>query len=177
MKQFLFWVAVLGWTLGLIVHILSLADIDVTERIPFVWILHLGIFVVWIPAILVLRKNEDLRKLQKSGLLTRMNPFGFFKIIFKNVPRWLIVIAIVGFFYAIINFMLFVATQRGVPDIQNGQYVLQSHGTLIKTLTEQEYHHFKANEVRGFSGHWIAFYGIAMAVLFPFKLQTGNIIT
>jgi len=106
-----------------------------------------------------------------------MNTFGFLKIIFKNVPRWLIVIAIVGSFYAFINFVLFVATQHGVPDIQNGQYVLQSHGTLIKTLSEQEYHHFKANEVRGFSGHWIAFYGIAMAVLFPFKLQTENRIT
>jgi hypothetical protein len=176
MKQFLFWVAVLGWTLGLTVHILSLAGIDVTELIPFVWILHIGIFVVWIPAILALKKNEDLVRFQKSRLLTRMNTFGFLKIIFKNVPRWLIVIAIVGSFYAFINFVLFVATQHGVPDIQNGQYVLQSHGTLIKTLSEQEYHHFKANEVRGFSGHWIAFYGIAMAVLFPFKLQTEKMI-
>ena len=105
-----------------------------------------------------------------------MNPFDFFKPILKNIPSWLIVITIAGFFYAIINFMLFIASRLGSPDIQNGQYVLQNHGQLIKTLTEREYHHYKANELRGFSGHWIAFYGIATAALFPFKLQTENII-
>jgi len=63
--------------------------------------------------------------------------------------------------------MLFAISQSGVPDIKNEQYILQNHGQLIRILTEQEYHHYKANEVRGFSGHWIAFYGIAMAVLFP----------
>jgi len=176
MKKFLFWLAVLGWTLALIVHVVSVADIDVTQKIPFVWILHIGIFIVWIPAILVLRKNEELKNLKKIGVLTRMNPFDFFKPILKKIPSWLIVITIAGFFYAIINFMLFIASRLGSPDIQNGQYVLQNHGQLIKTLTEREYHHYKANELRGFSGHWIAFYGIATAALFPFKLQTENII-
>ena len=171
MKKFLFWFAALGWMAGLIVNVLSVADIDITEKVPFIWILHVGIFVVWIPTILKLRKNEELKLFQKSGVLTRTNPTGFFKIILKNMPTWLIIISAIGFIYAIINFMLFAAGQPGVPDIQNGQYVLQNHGQLIRTLTEQEYHHYKANEARGFSGHWIAFYGMAMAVLFPYKLK------
>lgn len=174
MKKFLFYFAVTGWTLGLIVHLLSLADIDITDKVPFIWVLHIGIFVVWLPTVLDLNKNEELREYQQSGKLNKMNPVEFFKIIFRQTPNWLAIIAIGGFFYAIINFMLFVISHHGTPDIQDGQYILHNHGQLLKTLTEQEYHHFKANEVRGFSGHWIAFYGLAAAVLFPFNRQKTN---
>ena len=171
MKKFLFYFAATGWTLGLIVHILSLADYDVEDKVPFVWILHLGIFVVWLPTILNLRKNEEFIAYRKSKMMNRMNPFGFLKIIFKQTPIWLRIIAIGGFLYAGINFMLFITSQHGTPGIQDGQYILHNHGYVIKTLTEQEYHHYKANIVRGFSGHWLVFYGLAAAVLYPFNKQ------
>ena len=174
MKKILFYFAVTGWTLGLIVHLLSLADLDVTDKVPFVWILHIGIFVVWLPTVLELKKNKELKAYQQSGMLNRMNPLGFFKIIFQQTPTWLTIIAIGGFFYAGINFIMFMNSQHGVPEIKDGQYILSNHGQLIKTLTEQEYHHYKANEVRGFSGHWILFYGVAAAILFPFNRQTTN---
>jgi hypothetical protein len=175
MKKFLFYFAVTGWTLGLIIHILSIADFDITEKVPFVWLLHIGIFAVWISAIRELTKNEEFQAFQQSGMLNKMDYLGFYKIIFKQTPTWLTIIAIGGIFYAFINFMLFFISQIGTPDIKDGQYILHSHGQLIKTLTEQEYHHYKANEVRGFSGHWLAFYGIAAAILFPFgKKLTAN---
>lgn len=60
------------------------------------------------------------------------------------------------------------SSQPGSPEIQDGQYILQNHGKLIRTITEQEYHHYKANEVRGFSGHWLIFYGFSAALLYPF---------
>jgi hypothetical protein len=173
LKKILFGLAVTGWSLGLIVHLLSLADFDVTSKVSFVWLLHLGIFVVWLPAVIDLKKNEELKEFQRSGLLNRMNLVAFYKIIFKQTPPWLTVIAIVGFFYALINFALFMSAQTGVPNFKDGQYILQNHGKLIKILTVQEYHHYKANEVRGFSGHWVAFYGIAAAILFPYNKKTA----
>ncbi|MCU0350347.1 MAG: hypothetical protein MUF43_05880 [Flavobacterium sp.] len=169
MKKYLFYFALTGWTLGIIVHMLSLADIDVTEKVPFVWFLHFGIFVVWIPVVLDLKKNEELQQYQQSGMPNRMNPIKFFKIIFKETPTWMIIIAGAGFFYASINFTLFISSQIGTPDVKDGQFILHNHGQLIKTLTEQEYHHYIANEVRGFSGHWIFFYGIATAVLYKYS--------
>jgi hypothetical protein len=169
MKKYLFYLALTGWILGLLVHILSLADIDVTETVPFVWLLHIGIFVVWLPVILDLKKNEELQEYQQSGMLNRINPVGFYKIIFRETPTWMAIFVVAGFFYALFNFMLFFASQGGTPSIKDGQYILQNHGQLIKTLTEQEYHHYKANEVRGFSGHWILFYGFATAVLYKFS--------
>lgn len=174
MKKFLFYFAISSWSMGLIVHLLSLADIAITDKVPLVWILHLGIFVVWIPTILDLRKNEELKAYQQSRLQNKANPLDFLKIIFRQTPTWLTVIAIGGFFYAGINFMLFMNVQTGVPAIKDGQYILHNHGQFIKNITEQEYYHLKANEIRGFSGHWLAFYGIAAAVLFPFKRQNRN---
>jgi hypothetical protein len=169
MMKFLFYFALTGWTLGLLVHLLSLADIDVTEFVPFVWVLHIGLFVVWIPAVLDLKNNEELQEFQQGDFLQRMNSFAYFKIVFKNTPTWMTIIAIGSFFYAGLNFLLFMTSQLGTPDIKDGHFVLQNHGQLIKNLTEQEYHHYKANEVRGFSGHWILFYGVATAILYKFS--------
>lgn len=169
MQKPLFYLAIAGWTLGLIVHLFSLADVDVTDKVPFIWVLHLGIFVVWLPAVLKLRKDEELKAYQQSDFWSRMNPLGFYKIIFRHTPTWLIIIAIGGFFYAMINFWLFMDSHLGTPDIKDGQYVIQYRGELVKILTEQEYIHYKANEVRGFSGHWLVFYGFAAAILYPFN--------
>lgn len=168
MKKYIFYLAVVGWTVGLVVHLLAVADVDVTAKVPFVWGLHIGVFVVWLPAILILKNSKAAQDFQKTGTLNTMNPGAILKMMFHNTPAWLTVIAIGGFFYATINIMLFMASQPGVPDIQNGQYILHNHGQLIKKLTEQEYHHYRANELRGFSGHWLAFYGMAAAILFPF---------
>jgi hypothetical protein len=165
MKKYLFYFAAICWILGLIVHIQSLIGINVTEQFPYIWLLHVGIFVVWIPVVLDLNKNDEYREAQRN----RANPLKSISIIFKDVPQWLKILALVGFVYAIINFLLFMATQSGTPDFREGQYILHNRGEVIKILTEQEYHHYKANEVRGFSGHWLAFYGMAMALLYKYR--------
>ena len=173
MKNVFFYFAITGWTLGLIIHLLSIADYNTAEKVPFIWFLHIGIFIVWLPAVLILTKNEELKAFRQSGLLKQLNPIAATKIFFGQTPTWLTIIAVAGFFYAIINGMFFmVTTQLGALDIKNGQYILHNHGKLIKTLTEQEYYHYKANEVRFFSGHWLLFYGLAAAILFPFNKQT-----
>jgi hypothetical protein len=81
MKKFLFYFAVVCWTLGLLIHLLSLADTDITDKVPFVWLLHLGIFIVWLPIVYYLRSNEELNRYQ-SQIPNNLNPFGLLKIIF-----------------------------------------------------------------------------------------------
>lgn len=174
MRKFLFWFALTGWLISLIIHILSIADVDVTNKVPFVWILHIGVIVIWVPAILIMKKSRDLNKYANSKASAKPGIFYYLKIIYSSTPKWLLIIAAVGFVYAIINFNHFAASQPGTPDLQNGQYILQNHGQLIKNISEQEYHHYKANELRLFSGHWIAFYGMAMAILYPFNSNLGK---
>lgn len=170
MKKLIFILAFTGWILSLTVHLLALADVDVEARYPFVFLLHIGAIAIMWPVVLEMKKNEEFKAYQQSGLRNRLNPFAYFKIVFKQTPPVVAAIAIAGFFYAIVNFSLFFFTSEfGVAEFKDGQYILQNHGHLIKTLTEQEYHHYKANQVRGFSGHWIAFFGVAAAFMFPFS--------
>ena len=73
MRELLFSSAVTGWTLGFIVHLLSIADIDITDKVPYVWLLHAGIFVVVIPMILYLKDNKELKQYQQSGMHNRLH--------------------------------------------------------------------------------------------------------
>lgn len=164
MRKIFFCLAIIGWTLGLTVHLLSIVDFDVSARFPFVWVLHLGIFVVFIPAILYHKKNKGLEHFWE---FEKTDTPGSVELDLEHAPKWLQVIAWGGAFYAALNFVLFLISQDGSPTVKDGQFILENHGKLIKILTEQEYHHYLANQLRGFSGHWMAFYGFAAAALYP----------
>lgn len=153
MKIFLFYFAVTGWTIGLIVNLISIAEIDITVKIHFlwIWVLTIGTFIVWLPIVFELKNNEELIALKQSNTLTRINPFIYLKITFKNAPTWLTIISILGFFYATSSTNLnSLKSQKGIADIIDGKYSIQSHGQII-ILTEQEYHQHKANEIRAIS--------------------------
>lgn len=171
MQKIFFYPAAAGWIAGFIIHVLTFADIDVADRFPFIWILHLMIFVVWIPAIIKIRKmqtHQPISNIPGRNLFSRINALT------PATPQWMKILAFAGFYYAIFNFAWFIFHHNGSPSMQNGTYVLQNHGQLIREITEKEFHHFKALEIRGFSGHWIAFYGIATAILFPFDLKNAK---
>ena len=139
MKKILFSIALLGWITSLAVHIAAATSATLFEEYPIVMGLHLGVFVVWIPMMLYLKRDEEYMHFQQSGLLRRSNPFKLFNILLKNAPIYLKLIAVAGLIYAPINFI--------VPMAGPGMM----------------------NTARLFSGHWMAFYGIAMAVVYPFK--------
>ena len=84
-----------GLVLSLWVHLGALMGQRVAPE-SFFWILHIGIFVVWLPAVLVAQR-----------LVGNMNRMDFWKIVLKNSPDWMryMVYAFGG--YAVINFLLF----------------------------------------------------------------------
>jgi hypothetical protein len=94
--------------------------------------LHVGIFVVWIPAVLVaqrLARGYERRDVWKAVL--------------RGLPVWLQTAGRLLFGYALVNFavfLLFLAPNKGPAT----------------TL----------NEFRGFSGHWMLFYGAAFGILY-----------
>ena len=165
----LFYFTLACWAASLIAHLSSIADFDLIDKFPFIWFLHAGIFIIAITAIFVVRQFPEMQNQQ-----IRSNPFKVLKTLTKETPYWLIAIAVAGFIYAGINFSLFASSQLGSPEIKDGQFILENHGQFIKTITEQEYHHYQANIVRGFSGHWLAFYGIGLTILYPFKKKRND---
>jgi len=94
-----------------------------------VFLLHLGIFVVWVP--LVFLANRTMPKPGRGNM----------DHLFAELPKWMRVAAGTLFVYALLNFAWFIYCTRQYP----------RHGVPFSV------------ELRGFSGHWMMFYGVAAA--------------
>jgi len=159
MNRFLGFVALTGFVLAAVTHVFALAGVDVAEHFPFVWLLHVGIFVVFVPYVFSSRKVLGTRPSLAD--------------IRALVPGWVFFAGLAVLICAMVNFALFAAaTQGGNPAMEAGKYVLKNHGRLIRELSGAEYEALRANELRGFSGHWLFFYFVPFAY-FIFAKRPG----
>lgn len=153
--------ALWGFLMSLVVHGATYAGVNLSEKLPWVWGLHVLIFPLAIPMILRLRAR---------GLEGR----DFWKSFFAPTPKWVKYFVYALGAYTLINFLLFLyLVKGGSPDIRDGQYVLHNHGKIIRELTAEEYATYKAYVLRGFSGHWLYFYFVS-AVFYLFPIQKKN---
>ena len=85
----------------------------------------------------------------------------------KNIaPQWLRVLTPVLIVYAFINFVLWVAIDKGGPVVErDGQYLILSHGTVLSKLSEAEYNKQHAHFVRFVSGGWMSCFCVALILL------------
>ena len=153
--------ALFGLLISCAVHIASLIGINVSQHIPGIFLLHIGVFIVFIPFVLASQKT-----------LGRRPSWSQLGAVF---PTWSLLATCILMLYVLINFALFsIATEGGSPSIVDGKYLLSNHGKLIRELSFAEFNAFKANEIRGFSGHWLLFYFVPCAY-FLFRRRTANI--
>jgi hypothetical protein len=98
------WLAAIGFAASLAAHLLALAG----KAMPgayMVWGLHLGIFVVWLPAVLV------------ANGVTRANGGKFsWKLVLAGCPLWMVRTLYVVFAYAALNFMWLLIAANSPPD-------------------------------------------------------------
>jgi hypothetical protein len=122
-----------GLLASLTVHLYALFNLP-NPLGSFVWALHVGIFVVFFPAILTTNKALSNEKFQQKD---------FWAVALKGCPPWMRTM-VYGFFgYAFLNFAYFIAFAEKDPHNAN-----------------------TAATVRGFSGHWMAFYSASLALLY-----------
>ncbi len=167
-NKFFFLLAATCWVLAVVTNLTAwLAHYDMSRIFPPLFVLHIGVFVVWIPAFILLieRQQKSENPLSKRIQL---------KVVLRDTPWWLISIAGLGMVYAMYNWAGFVANNEGNPEFRDGQYLLMEHANVIRTITLDEYNSAQANITRGFSGHWVAFYGSAAAILYPFGIRNGT---
>ena len=151
--------ALTGFFISLLVHLTTFFGIDPSKHAPWVWVLHLGIFAVFLPMIFV------------QGVAPKKD---FWNKIFAVIPRWARYTIKAFFAYGIINFALFFFLSKGgVPEVRDGKYVLHNHGQVIRELSENEYDWQKAYIVRGFSGHWMVFY-LVPAMVFWYRGESAH---
>lgn len=139
-------IAAIICTITIIIHVLSIIGIDVQHYFPPVMLLHMLIFVCFVPFVLSLNKRFGGRA--KLGQLRQI------------MPKWTMILGGVLFAYAMINFFVSMDAMGGTADFRDGQYILHNRGELVRVLTEAEYHRSKASMLRMFSGHWIIFSGL-----------------
>ena len=130
------YLAGLGLVLSVIVHISALFGRS-SPLGEISWGLHIGIFVVWIPAVVVANKLVDDFK-QKD----------YWKAVLRGCPKWMRNLTWFFFYYAILNFALFL-----ILNVFGGNANDNENDT-------------PSGVFRGFSGHWMAFYCTAMAILY-----------
>jgi hypothetical protein len=133
--------ALRGFVLSLGAHLSALLGVDVQARVPGVWLLHVGIFLVFIPMVLQLRSVTSARAL------------------LRGIPVWATLLLVLLFLYAFVNFVVvFGGSDWGAPAMRGDAFVLERKGVLIRQITESEYRSLCAARIRGFSGHWLVFY-------------------
>lgn len=124
LKKFFFYLAITGWLLSLIVHLFSIFHFhfNFEEEFPYVFFLHIGIFIVGLPALIFAIKRIKQEKIE----LGIFSFFSFFKIIFGGIPMFMTIIFAATFIYATINDFSFSQSYEGMPDIENEKYILQN---------------------------------------------------
>jgi len=147
--------ALAGFLVSLVVHVEALGGVDVQAAFPYVMLLHGGMFLVFGPFVLISRSDFSGKQSMRQ--------------LAAGLPRWVAVLCGLTFAYAFLNFVLFMVGYQGNPSMSDGKYLLLEHGRLIRELSASQYAAFKANEVRGFSGHWLVFYGIPAAYFLFWK--------
>ena len=132
--------AAIGLVVSLVSHIYSLFGL-LGPLGDFSWIMHIGIIIVWIPAVIA------------SQSLSRGVPSkDFWKAALQGCPPWMRYLTYFFFGYAIFNFALFFISAPSHPP----------SGPMPPSV------------VRGFSGHWMAFYCAAFSILYSKNRLSGQ---
>ena len=143
--------ALLLFFVSLIAHVAAVLGVDVQEHFTLILSLHLGMFVTFVPAIVVIRK-------WRSG-----NPL---IALIRGLPVWARAFTLGLTAYVVINFIMFFGSvAEGQVAERDHRFILEDRGRFVRELTVEEYHSRRALEVRHFSGHWLAFYFVSFAVL------------
>lgn len=156
MSRVIFIFSLLGFCVALVVHGAAIVESNIAKS-NWLYVLHGAVFVAFAPFVICISLGR-----------TKENPF---RGLTQYVPGKAIAIGVLLLIYIWINFIVFMAkSDGGVPDIWEGAYVLHNHGKLLKNISEAEYIGYKSNQLRGFSGHWLAFFYMPM-VYFYFRAK------
>lgn len=151
-RRFLALVATVGLIGSVCVYAASFAGLtvgSVTNAHPWLFIFFGGVFLLYLPVVVI----------EYDGPLSGRE--FFWKGFAKTRPPWAVpAIKILGG-VAIFHFVLFlILTHACSPEIVNGAFVLNDHGTIRRVLDQAEYLSLKGWETRLFASFMISFYTV-----------------
>lgn len=142
--------AVPGLIAGICIFVASFFGLTMDKLGAKAFLLHLGIFAIGIPLVVVERWGKGV------------NPF-------RGKPRWVLRSFQILFLLFVAVFFTFLALSHAAsPEVINGEYVLNSHGKIVGHISERDYLFLKGWELRLFASGWIvAYYALMMYWWFP----------
>ncbi len=150
-RYILGYAAISAFVFSLIVHIISIMGINIVDRIPPIWLIHIVIFILFILVFKDRRSSKTRGKLRDAR---------------EHIPPLVILIMVLLLIYSMANFFI-CNSEEGFMVIKGGRFILTIKGRFIRGVSEEEYTAWMAKELRGFSGHWMFFSFIAaVPVLF-----------
>jgi hypothetical protein len=144
------WISVAGLVLALVVHGTTIWNAD--DAAGLMWPLNFGCIAAVLEARRKVAPNE---------------PFRFY----RHLPFWAVATLYATTAYMIWTFFVCDRLTGGGATvvIENGQFILQVHGRVLKQLTEAEYHLHRTYQLRMFSSGWITFYLMGVLTSFFWK--------
>jgi hypothetical protein len=164
MKQILYKLSVIGWSLSTFIVLLSLIEINLVGKFPFLFILFAGFFVVFIPSFFYAKNNDRIMEYEYEN--NTLFGSGGVPLIpfFKNAPNWILAIIFLSFILAITFISQSFNVENGTVEIINSKYFLTNHGKVIREITENEYTKNKFSTIRAIFGLAMLFYSISILV-------------
>ena len=163
MRRVLAVLAATGVAAAVILYVDGISGTTTDERSHWVAALVVGAILINIPMFVLEPASVKDRTFYWQG-------FG------RGLPRW--AVPLIKMCWVIVlahGAWFFVKGSGGVPLIQDGQFILGSHGRIVRVLTQSEYLSMKADELRLYAVLMFACYLAPMMYWwFPRKRQTDE---
>ncbi len=161
--------ALLGFFASLAVHIAAICGIPAHVYVPAVWALHVGVFIVFFPAII----KQGVGRMRGARNLNEMQQLG--KNFWKSIPRPQFILLQILFVYTFINFFLGMYSVTSNPtSVEAEGAKTQAPASTKVSVTAKETSRVTENRKslqdqavvdRMFSGHWMLFYFASFTLL------------
>jgi hypothetical protein len=150
MRKVIAVVAAPGLVAGIYIFIASFFGLTMDKLGARAILLHLGIFALAIPLFVVDRRSKGVNS-------------------FRGKPRWVVRSTQILGLLCFASFFVFLALSHAAsPEIINGEYVLNNHGTIVGHISQRDYLFLKGWELRLFASGWMfAYYSLMMYWWFP----------
>lgn len=175
MNRIFFILSICGILTCISVNVLSVTGVYVPEGMGFMFLLILGMAIVFVPAVLKLQKlskqnqkerPKGIKGMREQQQKTKSHMLSFWRPLPLGLKILVVLIAVYGF-TNFFSMMYFLGDEQAA--MENGQYVMESKGKIIRDITKEEYYQNKAYQASLFTGHIAIFYSFGMIFHFPRK--------
>jgi hypothetical protein len=148
-RRFLAILSLAGLAASMVVYVGSFKGLTLDRMGSWMFVLHIGIFVLLIP----------MYAIEYPGIRNRT----FFRHeLRRGKPVWAYYMGQLFGAFFLIHFILFFLVSHGAaPKIVDGKFALDNHSQITTWLTEAEFLSLKGYELRIFATGWMSFYSFA----------------